>query len=965
MPLPVELRDQCQLFEYDDQSPPPPLLQPPAETPQATSERRHGNAHHTRSQSTHLTVPGFLQQPRHIRARSHSGAGGGFHRQNGPGHSTRNFGRGRSRAGSFGGSASDSSFSRHNHDLELDAQDPGSGSIVPTLALDIVSSDHAMAGPSISIGIIPMPPATQMTPPSPNPSIVSRPSIYCNFIQDRHPSVPIISVSDYDVSEFRPTDCPGNATHETAAKDAEVDVEEVVDELEKKEENTGGVTCPDFGCSPNDMEMLSIPRSPADSYDPKPDRFLFSSLAGGDPLKTATDPCVSDHILSPELLTDKLPLKSKLKGLDGLVFGSWSCFDFVVGFLKADEGAVKTAFALFGPILSKGSSAPTSVLLIWDGIIPKESHPIVQSPAFFPLPDTGAHMQSPLQRPSQYFLCKSQQRSLLFLPHDACFVTFTLPSSMEVFPGPGDELQYGIPNISYDNLQRPIRLVITSWYRWQRSHFVSTEMALRKREWNWPESSPLISSSQLVSSPPQDILCSSSPGQQSGCNGPAVTNAPDPPKLYEKLVIRPYPRCKRPKHGLRTGWFHYQLHRPNRTQSTQSQKLDSSLLRYIADLLSSWQEAFQDARNIRFDRGSTFVTCQQYIQHGQSDLVDPSNPLGDSQGLEFRIQQLERENRELHREREAAYTAQREFQASRVEFENSQQTSWHYTPRRPDVEPEPPPVLEFRASGTDYTPGRPVHVSSRRRSQSRSQNDESYHRDSRPHQTIPNDSPLTDTLHANHTQLSPDMLQLKIEELERENLALKRTNQALVDLQLRNQLLELELGGLRQIHTTCDIEDDSSATLRPAPHEQEAGDRQLPPHSLHLSASTHSPQSHTSHYYRHAHVEEYRYDSDNNVGDDPIPWPGRLPGSDDSDMRVLVQNLQQEVQELRSLIQDSDSERLARGYRSSFYEAEDDTDSGLSIRVWMMRQLLKIILLKLIYVLLPGSVFLYIYGSQR
>ncbi|KAF5346334.1 hypothetical protein D9758_011501 [Tetrapyrgos nigripes] len=204
---------------------------------------------------------------------------------------------------------------------------------------------------------------------------------------------------------------------------------------------------------------------------------------------------------------------------------------------------------------------------------------------------------------------------------------------------------------------------------------------------------------------------------------------------------------------------------------------------------------------------------------------------------------------------------------------------------------------------------------------------------------MPNDSPLTDTLRQTHAT-------------------------ALVDL-LLNQLLERELGRLRQTHATLDIEGDSSATLRPAPHEQETVDRQLP-HGPHLPASTQGPNSHSSHY-----VEEYRYDSDNNVGEDSIPRPASVlaagsvvsssplsqqavPGSDDSNLRVLVQNLQQEVQglrsvqvlvpnlqqevqELRSLIQDSDFER-AHGYQSSLYE-DDDTDSGV--------------------------VFLYIYGSQE
>ncbi|KAF5346336.1 hypothetical protein D9758_011503 [Tetrapyrgos nigripes] len=878
--------------------------------------------------------------------------------------------------------------------------------------------------------------------PNPNPAL--RPTETTSQGQSGNQlkdGVPIISTSDYNVltnSELEPTGCPGNVIHETTAKDAEVDVEEVVDELEEKEENTGGVTCPDFGCRPSDTGMLSIPRSPADFYDPKSGHFLFSSSAGVDTLKPATDPWVSDHILSPELLTDKLPLKSKLKGLDdGLVFGSWPCFDFVVGFLKPDEGGVNTAFALLEPIPSigsvKGSWAPTSPLLIWDGITPKKFQPMVQSLAFFLSQDTGAHMKA------HYSVLRDPPSTKVGSTAPSSSLAMCASSRPLCWPQLESSQIHGtICNIGYLLFLRMTSLkslVVWSSHHGDNTAVVSTRKWLFesgsgvssnaklirqvrdldelinpivlpkpipstndcipipcRREWNWSESSPLISSSQLVSSPPQDVLCSGSPDQQSGCNGLAVTNAPDPPKLKlpERLVVRLYPRYKQPKevfHGLRAGWFHYQLHRPNRTQLTQSQKLDSSLLRYIADLLSSCSEAFQKAHNVRFDRGSTFVTCNQFTQYGQSDVGDPSNLLGDSrssQGLEFRIQQLERENRELHREREAAYTAQREFQAPRVEFENSQQTSWHYTPRRPDVEPEPPPVLGSRASGTDYASNRPPNASTPPRSHPRFQNSESYHHDSQPHQTMPNDSPLTDTLHANHTQLSPDMLQLKIEELE--NLALQRTNQALQlknqALQLRNQLLELELDRLRQIHPTRDIEDDSSATLQPAPHEQEAGDRQLPPHSPHLPASTHSPQSHSTRYYRHAHVEEYRYDSDNNVSDGSIPRPASapaagsgvlssplpqqaVPGSNDFDMRVLVQNLQQEVQELRSLIQDSDSERLARGYRSSFYEAEDDTDSGLSIRVWMMRQLLKIILLKLIYVLLPGSVFLYIYGSQK
>ncbi|KAF5346333.1 hypothetical protein D9758_011505 [Tetrapyrgos nigripes] len=123
------------------------------------------------------------------------------------------------------------------------------------------------------------------------------------------------------------------------------------------------------------------------------------------------------------------------------------------------------------------------------------------------------------------------------------------------------------------------------------------------------------------------------------------------------------------------------------------------------------------------------------------------------------------------------------------------------------------------------------------------QNNESYHHNSRPHQTMLNDSPLTDILHANHTQLSKDILRLKSEEQEREILAL-------------------------------------------------------------------------------------------NVNDST------------------------QVQKLRSRIEDS--EKGVRGYQ---YEDDDDTDAvSDDSRVWMIRELLKIVLLQLICVL---GVFLYIYGSQK
>ncbi|KAF5346337.1 hypothetical protein D9758_011502 [Tetrapyrgos nigripes] len=368
-PLPAELQNKYQLFEYDDQPPPPYALQPPAETAQTGSERGHGNAHHTRIRHS---------------GDGAGGAGGGIHGQNEPGHSTRKFGHSRSRAGSFGSSASDSSFSRHDH--ELHDQDPGPGFVVPTLALDTsVSSDHVMAEPSISIGITPMPPALQMTPPSPNPSIVSRSSVYCDSIQDRHPNVPTISVSNYDGLtnfELESTGCPGSATLDVAALDVEVDVEMVVDELEEKEQDTGG-------------------RFPAVFRGPKSERYFFSSPAGGDAPKPAIDSWVSDHVLSPELLTDvstKLPFKSKLISMDNLGFGSWSSSDYVMGFMKVDGEAIRHAFALLKPILSIGSAkeswAPTSILLIWDGITPKESQTSVQSHAFFHLPDTGFNMKA-------------------------------------------------------------------------------------------------------------------------------------------------------------------------------------------------------------------------------------------------------------------------------------------------------------------------------------------------------------------------------------------------------------------------------------------------------------------------------------------------------------------------------------------------------------------------------------------